>query len=204
MEVMNKLGYDKTYANPGEIMAEIASVTPSYGGINYDRLEQGGLQWPCPNVDHPGTRYLHKDAVARGKGLFKPAEYQASAELPDADYPYLLTTGRVLYHYHTNTMTGKVEGLMNISPCSFIEMSPLTAKNLGVNDSEKVLVTSRRGEVTSMVKVTGKIKDGVVFMPFHFADGAANRLTNMALDPIAKIPEFKVCAVNIAPVDQVE
>jgi formate dehydrogenase alpha subunit len=204
MELMNKLGYDKTYANPAEIFAEISSVTPSYGGINYDRLEQGSIQWPCPNTEHPGTRYLHKDAIARGKGLFRPTEYKPSNELPDAEYPYLLTTGRVLYHYHTRTMTGKVDGLNKLSPESFIEMNPLTAGNLGLKDGDMVTVTSRRGEVTAKAVVTGKIKENVVFMPFHFAEGAANTLTNPALDPISKIPEYKVCAVNIAPVDQVE
>jgi formate dehydrogenase major subunit len=137
------------------------------------------------------------DAFARGKGLFKAAEYRTSAELPDIDYPYLLTTGRILYHYHTNTMTGKEEGLMNLHPCSFIEISPDTAEQLAVKDGEKVTVTSRRGEITSTARVTGKIEDHVVFMPFHFADGAANLLTNTALDPVAKIPELKVCAVNI-------
>jgi len=204
MEIMNKLGYSKTYANPAEIMAEIASVTPSYAGINFDRLEQGGLQWPCPNTEHPGTRYLHKDAIARGKGLFKPAEYKPSNELPDAEYPYLLTTGRVLYHYHTRTMTGKVDGLNNLCPESFLEINPIAAGNLGIKDGDKVLVSSRRGEITSTVKVTKTIKDNVVFMPFHFADSAANFLTNPALDPIAKEPEYKVCAVNIAPVDLME
>jgi formate dehydrogenase alpha subunit len=197
MELMNKLGYAKTYANPAEIFAEISSVTPSYGGINYERLEQGSLQWPCPTVDHPGTMYLHKAAIARGKGLFRPTEYKPSNELPDADYPYILTTGRVLYHYHTRTMTGKVEGLNNMSPESFIEMNPVTAGNLGIKDGDKVIVSSRRGTITSKAVVTGKIKENVVFMPFHFAEGAANMLTNPALDPISKIPEYKVCAVNI-------
>jgi len=197
MELMNRLGYAKTYRNAASIMEEIAEVTPLYGGISFDRLEKETLQWPCPNTDHPGTRYLHQDAFARGKGLFKPAEYRAGAELPDSDYPYLLTTGRILYHYHTNTMTGREKGLMNLHPCSFIEISPKTANFLAVKDGEKVIVTSRRGKVTSTARVTGKIKDNVVFMPFHFADGAANLLTNNALDPIAKIPELKVCAVNI-------
>ena len=204
MEIMNKLGYAKTYHSAASIMEEIAEVTPQYGGISFTRLEHETLQWPCPNADHKGTRYLHKDGIARGKGLFKAAEYQTSAELPDTDYPYLLTTGRILYHYHTNTMTGKEKGLMNLHPGSFIEMSPIAAKNLGVKDGEKVTVTSRRGEVTSLARVTGKIKDNVVFMPFHFADGAANVLTNNVLDPIAKIPELKVCAVNITTTACVE
>jgi formate dehydrogenase major subunit len=197
MELMNALGYAKTYNNPSEIMEEIASLTPSYGGINYARLEQGSLQWPCPNAEHPGTKFLHKDAIARGKGLFKSVEYKQSAELPDVDYPLVLTTGRNLYHYHTRTMTGKVKGLTSICPESYMEINPVTAGKIGVKDGEKVSVTSRRGEIVVTAKFTGKIKEGVVFMPFHFAEGAANVLTNPALDPIAKIPEYKVCAVNV-------
>jgi formate dehydrogenase alpha subunit len=204
MELMNRLGIEKTYSHPTEIFAEIASVTPSYAGISYDRLDQlGSIQWPCPTADHPGTTYLHKAAIARGKGLFRPTEYKPSNELPDADYPYLLTTGRVLYHYHTRTMTGKVAGLNNISPESFIELNPATAKNLGVKEGDKVSVSSRRGEISTSVKLNRGIKESVVFMPFHFAEGAANVLTNPALDPISKIPEYKVCAVKIEPFDRV-
>jgi len=204
MELLNRLGIDKKYANPSEIMEEIASLTPSYGGITYERLDQlGSLQWPCPTTDHPGTVYLHKASIARGKGLFKAIEYKASNELPDKDYPYVLTTGRVLYHYHTRTMTGKVDGLNALSPESFIEINPATAKNLGIKDGTKVSVSSRRGKLTTVAKLTRTIKEGVLFMPFHFTEGAANILTNPALDPISKIPEYKVCAVNIAPFDRV-
>jgi formate dehydrogenase major subunit len=203
MEVMNRLGYDKQYKSAAEIMDEAASVTPAYGGISFARLEQGGLQWPCPNADHPGTRFLHKGTFSRGKGLFKPAEYIPSAELPDAEYPFILSTGRILYHYHTKTMTGKVEGLNNLFPGSFIEIHPAAARKLGIKDGEKVKVASRRGDVLSMAKVTDRVEENVLFMPFHFADGAANRLTNKALDPVAKIPEFKVCAARIEPFDRV-
>jgi formate dehydrogenase alpha subunit len=199
MELINMLGEARIYDDPSEIFEEIASLTPSYGGISYERLDKNGsLQWPCPNAEHPGTKYLHKDSIARGKGLFRPTEYKQSNELPDAEYPFMLTTGRVLYHYHTRTMTGKVEGLNNICPESFIEMNPATAAKMGVKDGETVLVTSRRGKINCKASVTGKIKENVVFMPFHFAEGAANILTNPALDPISKIPEYKVCAVNIA------
>ena len=205
MELINLLGEGKVYNNPSEIMAEIASLTPSYGGISYERLDKNGsLQWPCPTADHPGTTYLHREKIARGKGLFNPTEYKPSNELPDRDYPFLLTTGRVLYHYHTRTMTGKVPGLNNISPESFMEINPVTAMSLGISDGEKVIVSSRRGEITTTAKLTGKIKEGVVFMPFHFAEGAANVLTNPALDPISKIPEYKVCAVNIQQTDALE
>jgi len=204
MDILNRLGIEKKYANPSEIMEEIASLTPSYGGITYERLDDlGSLQWPCPTTEHPGTVYLHKAAIARGKGLFKAIEYKASNELPDKDYPYVLTTGRVLYHYHTRTMTGKVDGLNALSPESFIEINPAKAKNLGIKDGAKVSVSSRRGEITTVAKLTRTIKEGVLFMPFHFAEGAANILTNPALDPISKIPEYKVCAVNVAPFDRV-
>jgi len=203
-DLLNRLGIEANYNNPSEIMAEISTVTPSYGGINYERLDQlGSLQWPCPTVEHPGTVYLHKAAIARGKGLFRPTEYKAADELPDADYPFVLTTGRVLYHYHTRSMTGRVAGLNKISPESFIEINPVTARNLGIKDGEKVNVSSRRGEISTTAKITRTIKENVVFMPFHFAEGAANVLTNPALDPISKIPEYKVCAVNISPSDRV-
>jgi formate dehydrogenase major subunit len=197
MEIMNRLGHGKTYRDAASIMEEIAEVTPQYSGISFDRLERETLQWPCPSIDHPGTSYLHRDSFARGKGLFKASEYQASAELPDDDYPFLLTTGRILYHYHTNTMTGREVGLMNLHPRSFIEMSPVTAERLTIGDGDRVIVTSRRGELISTARITSKIEGNVVFMPFHFADGAANLLTSGALDPLAKIPELKVCAVKI-------
>jgi formate dehydrogenase alpha subunit len=203
-DLLNRLGIEANYSNPSEIMAEISSLTPSYGGITYERLDQlGSLQWPCPTLEHPGTPYLHKASIARGKGLFKGIDYKPSNELPDADYPFVLTTGRVLYHYHTRSMTGRVAGLNKISPESFIEINPVTARNLGVKDGEKVNVISRRGEISTTAKVVRTIKENVVFMPFHFAEGAANVLTNPALDPISKIPEYKVCAVNISPSDRV-
>jgi len=204
MDILNKLGIEKKYNTASEIMEEISSLTPSYGGITYGRLDElGSLQWPCPTIDHPGTTFLHKAAIARGKGLFKAIEYKPSSELPDTDYPYIMTTGRVLYHYHTRTMTGKVAGLNALSPESFVEINPTTAKTLGIADGSKVRLSSRRGEIMSVAKLTRKIKEGVLFMPFHFAEGAANTLTNPALDPISKIPEYKVCAVNIEPFDRV-
>ncbi len=197
MEIMNRLGHPTTYPGAGAIMDEIARLTPLYGGISFERLERESLQWPCPDSDHPGTRYLHRDCFARGRGLFKATEYLASAELPDSDYPFLLTTGRILYHYHTNTMTGREQGLMNLHPCSFIEISPETAEQLSIEDGDRVMVSSRRGKAGSTARVTARVEGNVVFMPFHFADGAANLLTSNALDPVAKIPELKVCAVNI-------
>lgn len=200
MDIMNYLGYDKKYFDPSEIMDEIAQVTPSYGGISYKRLEKGGIQWPCTSADDEGTKYLHKEAISRGKGLFMPAEHVDSAEMPDRDYPYVFTTGRILYHYHTRTMTGRVEGLNQLAPSSYVEINEITARKLGIADGDTVRLASRRGEIETTARITEIIDEGVLFMPFHFAEGAANYLTNTARDPIAKIPELKVAAVKIEKV----
>jgi len=201
MEIMNRLGYDKKYNHPSEIMDEIAAVTPQYGGISYDRLGERGLQWPCLDSQHPGTKYLHKGKTIRGKGLFMPVDNVRSAEIADSEYPLILTTGRVLYHYHTRSMTGRVEGLNQLSPESYVEINSSTASRLNIKDGERVKVSSRRGEITTKVRITDIIGDDTIFMPFHFADGAANYLTNSALDPIAKIPELKVAAARIEKID---
>ncbi|APG27567.1 formate dehydrogenase [Syntrophotalea acetylenivorans] len=197
-DLLNRLGIEKTYAAAEEIFTELASVTPSYGGINYARLEKlGSLQWPCPTTDHPGTRFLHAGQCARGPGLFKPAVFKPSAELPCAEYPLVMTTGRVLYHYHTRTMTGKEAGLNQMCPESFVEINPTLARKLGIANGDKVAVSTRRGRVEVTAKLTNILKENVIFMPFHFADGSANTLTNPALDPIAKIPEYKSCAARV-------
>ncbi|MDF2548147.1 MAG: fdhF2 [Anaerosolibacter sp.] len=201
MELMNLMGYPNTYHHPEEIMNEISSLTPQYGGISHDRLSLEGIQWPCPTKEHPGTPYLHKDGIARGLGLFVPVEYEASAELPDGDYPLVLTTGRILYHYHTRTMTGRVEGLNQISNEAYVEINPITAEKFGMRNQESIYVISRRGKVTVKVYTTKTVEENVLFMPFHFAEGAANHLTNRAIDNIAKIPELKVCAVRIEKID---
>ncbi len=200
MEIMRRLGYDKFYPNASRIMDEISGVTPQYGGISYSRLENEGLQWPCPTEDHPGTKYLHKESIARGKGLFHPVEHLGSAETKDEEYPFILTTGRILYHYHTRSMTGREEGLNEIAPSSFIQINKITADRLGFKDGEMVKVSSRRGSVNVEVEVTDILDEDVVFMPFHYAEGAANYLTNPASDPICKIPEYKVAAVKLEKV----
>ena len=196
-EISNRMGYPMNYSSPAEVLDEIASLTPIYGGIVNSRLAGDGLQWPCPAEDHPGTPYLHKGKFSRGLGLFTAVEYIPAAELPDEEYPLTLTTGRMLYHYHTGSMTRRAKALNAHRPEGYIEMSPETAKDLGIADGEMVLVSSRRGEVKVKAMVTSWPAPGVVFMPFHFAEAAANVLTNPALDPKAKIPEFKVCAVRI-------
>lgn len=201
MEIMNSVGYNKKYMNPSDIMDEIASLTPSYGGVNYKRLEDHmGLQWPCLDGDHPGTTYLHKAAIARGRGLFMPSHQVDSAEMPDKEYPFVFTTGRILYHYHTRSMTGRVEALNKKAPSGYVEINEDTANKMGIKDGELVRLTSRRGKVEVPARITNIVSENVLFMPFHFAEGAANYLTNTALDPIAKIPELKVAAVRLEKV----
>jgi len=185
------------FENASQIMDEIASLTPSYGGISYNRLEEGSLQWPCPTQDHPGTPILHTSQFTRGKGHFVPLKYKPSMELPDDEYPLMLTTGRSLYHFHTGTMTRKVKGLNQLLGEGTVEINPKDAEALGIADGEIVKVISRRGEVTAKAKVTEVSPEGVVFMNFHFAESPTNQLTNPALDPVAKIPEYKVCAVRV-------
>jgi formate dehydrogenase major subunit len=198
MELINKMGHVKAYKHPSEIMDEIGSVTPSYAGIDYDRIEAEGIQWPCPTKEHPGTKYLHKGTFARGKGMFSGIEHKGADEQPDEQYPYVLTTGRVLYHYHTGTMSRKVKGLNEKVPGAYIEISSKAAKKIGVNDGEMLKVASRRGNINIKAKISKRVDENVVFIPFHFAEAAANTLTNSVLDPKSKIPEFKVCAVSIS------
>ena len=196
-EIATKMGYPMNYGSAKDIMREIASVTPSYAGITYERIEKEGVYWPCPSPDHPGTPILHVDKFARGKGLFHAIEYIPPAELPDKDYPFFLTTGRILYQYHTRTMTMRTP-LNEINPECFVEISKEDARRLGIKSNDIIKVLSRRGEIKAKAIVTERVDKGTVFIPFHYADAAANVLTNgKAIDPIAKIPEYKVCAVRI-------
>jgi len=185
------------YTSAEEIMQEIASLTPSYAGITYARIDKVGLQWPVPSKDHPGTPILHTEKFTRGKGLFSPVEHQEPAETPDAQYPFVLTTGRILQHYHTRSMTGRVAGLQQLAPEERVELHPDDAARLGVNDGDWLRITSRRGQVEARAWLTERVGRGVVFMTFHYANALANVLTNTALDPVAKIPELKVCAVRV-------
>jgi formate dehydrogenase alpha subunit len=185
------------YDSPEEIFNEIAQVTPSYGGIDYSRLESGGISWPCPTKDHPGTPILHKDRFTRGKGLFHGIEYRAPEELTDDEYPMQLTTGRYFPHYHTGTMTRNSSSLHKEMPEGHIELNPVDAQHLGIKSGEAARIISRRGEVISRAIVTDVVQPGTIFMSFHFMEANANILTNTALDPISKIPEYKVCAVRV-------
>ncbi len=193
----SKLGAGWSYASAAEIASEISSVTPSYAGITYERLEKGSLQWPCLNKDHPGTPILHSVAFTRGKGLFSVCEHVPPAEETDGDFPYVLTTGRILYQYHTATMSRRSKGLVSRTPEAFIEINPEDAQGLGIGEGDAVEVSSRRGTITVSAQVSPKCGKGVVFIPFHYSEAAVNKLTIAAVDPVANIPQYKVCAVNI-------
>lgn len=197
-EIAKRMGYSMEYKNAEAIMKEISAVTPSYAGISYDRIAYEGIHWPCPTKDHPGTPILHTAQFPIGKGKFHAIDFIPPAESTDEEYPLYLTTGRVLYHYHTKTMTGKVEGLNERSPGSFVEISFKDAMKHGLKNGDKVEIASRRGSIKAAVKVSEVAVSGTVFVPFHFAEGAANMLTNAALDPVSGIPEYKVCAVRLA------
>jgi len=197
-ELSSRMGYPLKYEKAEDIFNEMRKLTPSYAGITYERLEENGLQWPCPALDHPGTPYLHKGKFSRGLGKFHVIEHTGPAETPDAEFPLMLTTGRILYHYHTCTMTGKTRGLNELAPECLVEICPADAENLGIKDEERVRVISRRGEILAKAKVSSRSPEGCIFIPFHFAEAAANRLTHsFALDPVSKIPELKVCAVKV-------
>ena len=202
IDLMNRMGYPQKHMTSAEIMDEIASLTPSFGGISHARLDSEevggrGLQWPCPTKDHPGTYIMHVGKFTRGLGWFYPAEYVPSAELPCEDYPIILMTGRILYHYTTRAMTGKTPELMEIEGKSFIEMNIVDADKLGIQHGDRVKVSSRRGSIETTARVGTKTSPGETWMPFHFPDGNANWLTNAALDKYARIPEYKVCAVKV-------
>ncbi len=202
IDLMNRMGYPQPHLTSAQIMDEIASVTPSFAGISHERLDSEevagkGLQWPCPSKDHPGTPIMHVGKFTRGLAWFYPAEYVPSAEVPDDDYPIILMTGRILYHYTTRAMTGRTPELMEIEGKSFIEMNIEDANKLGIANGDRVKVSSRRGSIESTARVGTKTSPGESWMPFHFPDGNANWLTNAALDKYARIPEYKVCAVKI-------
>jgi formate dehydrogenase major subunit len=198
-ELARKMGAEWNYERAADVFDEIAGLTPSYAGISHARLESGGLQWPCPSPDHPGTPILHVGKFARGKGLFSAIDYIEPAELPDEDYPFILSTGRILFHWHGGTMTRRSPGLDSLAPEPEVEINPEDALTLGLEDGQLARVTSRRGSVEAKVVITRRSPSGTVFMNFHFAEAAANLLTHKHLDPQAKIPEYKVSAVKVEP-----
>jgi formate dehydrogenase alpha subunit len=207
LEILTRLaksmGASWDHDSPGDVMDEMASVTPQYGGITYARLEaEGGLQWPCPDEDHPGTPVLHAEAFSRGAGAFAAVDVRPPAEEPDEAMEFVLSTGRHLWNFHTNTMTGNAPGLSELNPAGYVEVCCEDAERLGVCDGDLVEVTSRRTTVRAPVRIAEGTRPGVVFMPFHFADAPANALTSAEhLDPFAKIPGLKVSAVSVRKAD---
>ena len=199
-EIANRMGAGWNYAKPADIFEEIRKVTPSYAGITYDRIEKELIQWPCPTVDHPGTQYLHKEKFSRGMGLFTAIDYTPPAEEVDGEYPMVLTTGRLLEHFHSGTMTRNSRILDEIVPEGFVEMSPNDAQNINVEDGEVVSVSTRRGSIRIKARIAERSKANVVFIPFHFYEACANRLTTDRLDPGCKIPEYKVCSCKVEKV----
>ncbi len=203
-EVARRMGYDAlTYSSAQEIMEEINRLTPSYAGITYERIGDQGLPWPCPDTSHPGTPILHIGKFSRGVGHLSAVDWQAPAEVTDKGYPFVLTTGRVLFHYHTGSMTRRSEGLDRIFHGPVVEINDEDAVQLGIADGQQVALTSRRGRIEATALVSPMTDPGVVFMPFHFAEAAANKLTIAALDPTGKIPQFKVCAIRVEPLPEV-
>ncbi len=193
-------GWD--YADTSEIMNEIATLTPSYAGVTHARLDRGErLQWPVKSLDHAGTPILHIGAFPRGKGKFAPIEHVPPAERPDDDYPMILSTGRVLYHWHGGEMTRRAKGLMEVYGHSLVELNPDDALRLGLNGKRRVRITSRRGAIESEAWITDRVPPGMVYANFHFPEANANELTIAALDPISKIPEYKVCAVRVEKIE---
>lgn len=200
-QLANRMGASFRYKGPDEVMDEIASLTPIYGGISYERIENHGLQWPCPDKKHPGTKYLHdRGKFTCGLGRFHGIEHKPPAEEPDKDYPFILSTGRMLFHYNVGTMSRKTPALQREYPDNFVEINPEDAKRLGIEKNQMCKVSTRRGELVVRAEVTEKIKKGVIWMPFHFTEAPANLLTNDAFCPIARTGEYKVCAARVEKV----
>ncbi|MBD0317111.1 MAG: molybdopterin-dependent oxidoreductase [Thermoleophilia bacterium] len=189
------------YGSAEDVWNEFADLAPLWSGIRYDRIEEVGLQWPCTDVDHPGSPYLHAPRPARpsGKGKFYPVEYQPPIEEPDSEYPFVLSTGRTLYHYNSATMTMREEGVTQKQEDPFIEISPEDAASLGLDDGDWVRLISRRGEIEARAAVGERVFPGLVWMALHFAESRVNLLTNDVTDSLIGIPEYKVCAIRIEP-----
>ena len=198
--IAQKMGYPMSYNHPSEIMDEIAALAPMFGGVSFERLGVGGLQWPCPSKEHPGTETLHLGRFSRGLGKFNAVEHKFPAEQSDPEYPLVLTTGRRREHYNCGSMTRRSKGIMYKWPEEAIELNPMDAEELGIEDGEMVLVSSRRGVVRTKARITDRSLRGVAFMSFHYPDVLTNLLTNAALDPQAKTPEYKACAVKVSKI----
>jgi predicted molibdopterin-dependent oxidoreductase YjgC len=202
--IAKKMGGTKfNYASAEEIFDEIAALTPSYEGINYERLDCAcSLQWPCPDCNHPGTTFLHQDKFAKGLGSFTPIDYEPPAELPDKQYPLQLITGRDLFHYNTGSMTRNCPHLITELSENYCEINPQDAQELGIQDRHQIRAVTRRGDIRVKARISDRVYKGTIFMPFHFPDSVTNALTNDALDPITKTPEYDVCSIRIEKIKQ--
>jgi len=199
--IVQLMGVKMDFSSPEQIFNQIRREVPTYAGITYDRLDrEGGLQWPCPDIDHPGTPFLFEKGFNRGRGLLTAIKYRPPAEVIDAEFPFMLTTGRIQYQYHTGTMTRRSPSLNMLAPEAILEMNPADAIALRVSEGEMVSLSSRRGQILIRTGVTKRVPEGVLFTTFHYQEAPINRLTNDTFDPIAKIPELKVCAVRVEKV----
>ncbi|UCC17370.1 MAG: formate dehydrogenase subunit alpha [Dehalococcoidales bacterium] len=198
-DIATRMGYEMKYDSPEDVFEEIRKLTPSYAGISYSRIEKAGLQWPCPSEESEGTKFLHSGQFSRGLGKFQATPYQEPAEVTDIDYPMILSTGRILYHYHGGNMTRHSKGLDEIRPEAEVEINPADAARMDVKQGDLVELESRRGKVITKVKITDRSPEGVAFMTFHFKEAPVNQLTLDKLDPVAKIPGYKVSSIRINP-----
>ena len=188
------------YSSASAIMNEIASLTPSYAGFSFKRIENTTLKWPCTDKNHKGTLFLYKGGAFKrpsGKGLFSAIPFKPPKELPDKNYPLILTTGRILFHFHSGNETRRVKVLDEYVPENYVEINPDDAKKYKLKNNQYVKVSTRRGNITLLARISNQPKQGIIFIPFHFYEAAANVLTNPALDPVSKIPEYKACAARI-------
>jgi formate dehydrogenase alpha subunit len=196
--VSKRLGYPMD-ASPAEVMDEFGRVWPALAGVTFDRLDRQGIQWPCPSKDHAGTEYLYRDGFPKGKVSFTKVEYCPPAEITDEEYPFILTTGRNLFQYHSGSMTRRVKTIEAHAGEPYVEINPLDSGKIGIKDGETITVISRRGRIDIKARVTSRVSEGTVFVPMHYREAAANVITIDAFDPHVKIPEFKVCAVKLVP-----
>jgi formate dehydrogenase major subunit/formate dehydrogenase alpha subunit len=196
-DIANLMGAGWSYESPKDVMNEVRDLVTQYGGIRYGRIDKQGIQWPCPKDTHPGTTILHAETFICGKGKMAAVNFIEPSELPDEEYPFIFNTGRSLYHFHTGSMTRRSRSLDELMPVARVDINPADANQLKISDGDKVKVISRRGKIVATAAVTDTTAEGAVFLPFHFAEAAANLLTNTARDPVCKIPELKVCAVRI-------
>ncbi len=197
MEISKRLGYDMKYNSPAEVLREFGSLWPALAGITYERLEKGGIQWPCPDTGHPGTPYLYANGFPAGKPKFSKVFHIPPAEIYDEEYPFVLTTGRNLYQYHYGTMSRRVKEIEAHAGEAYVEINPSDAEAKGITDNDRIRLVSRRGDLSIKARITNRVRPGTIFVPIHYHEAAANRLTNDALDPVVKIPEYKVCAVRV-------